>query len=273
MTAFTFAGEGLAPFLSIKTDNINIKENIEKQGFEIVGEYNVARNKDMTVIAFTREDLKKVASTYEDRGALASILKVGIMKNKDGSVEVSLLNPNYMFNAYFGKGYDKNTEILNKIDKDAKAILPGTPENFGGNLKISKLRKYHYMVGMPYFKDPVKLNKYDSFEDGLTTIEKNLKDNNNVKLVYQIVDKENKTAVFGLGLVNPDKGEKKFLPIIGESHFAAMPYEIILQDNKVTMLHGRYRIALYWPELTMGTFSKIMSTPGNIEEAMKSVVK
>jgi hypothetical protein len=273
MTAFTFAEDGLSPLLSIKTNNINIKENIEKQGFEIIGEYNVAENKDMIVIAFTRDDLKKVSASYSDRGALASILKVGVMKNKDGSVEVSLLNPNYMFNAYFGKGYDKNAEILNKIDTDAKAILPGTPKGFGGEVKISKLRKYHYMVGMPYFKDAVKLNTYSTFEDGLATIEKNLKNNNNVKLVYQVIDKENKTAVFGLGLINADKGEKKFLPIIGERHFAAMPYEIILQDNKVTMLHGRYRIALYWPELSMGTFSKIMSTPGDIENMMKSVVK
>ena len=52
-----------------------------------------------------------------------------------------------------------------------------------------------------------------------------------------------------------------------------MPYEIILQGKEVTMLAGKYRIALYWPELTMGTFMKIMSTPGDIEDAFSSVTE
>jgi len=52
---------------------------------------------------------------------------------------------------------------------------------------------------------------------------------------------------------------------------AAMPYELILQGNEVTMLHGRFRFALHWPELTMKTFTKIMSSPGDVEDAMKSL--
>jgi hypothetical protein len=63
--------------------------------------------------------------------------------------------------------------------------------------------------------------------------------------------------------------EAKFLPIIGEKHIAAMPYEIILEDKEATMLHGRFRYALYCPELKMGTFTKIMSTPGNVEDFWK----
>jgi hypothetical protein len=39
------------------------------------------------------------------------------------------------------------------------------------------------------------------------------------------------------------------------------------------MLHGRYRIALSFPDLTMGTFSKIMSTPGDIEDLLKQLVE
>ncbi len=50
---------------------------------------------------------------------------------------------------------------------------------------------------------------------------------------------------------------------------AAMPYEVILENNKAFMLHGRYRFALHWPELTMGTFTKIMSSPGAVEDAME----
>jgi len=37
--------------------------------------------------------------------------------------------------------------------------------------------------------------------------------------------------------------------------------------------HGRYRIALHWPDLTMGTCTKIMSTPGDIEAALRGLTK
>jgi len=52
-----------------------------------------------------------------------------------------------------------------------------------------------------------------------------------------------------------------------------MPYEIILQGKTATMLHGRYRLALHWPELTMSTFMKIMSTPGEIEDTLEGLCK
>ena len=58
--------------------------------------------------------------------------------------------------------------------------------------------------------------------------------------------------------------------------FTAMEVYDPTQDtwtSKASMLHGRYRIALHWPELSMGTFSKIMSTPGNVEDYMKALTK
>jgi hypothetical protein len=30
---------------------------------------------------------------------------------------------------------------------------------------------------------------------------------------------------------------------------------------------------LHWPELTMGTFTKIMSSPGDVEDAMKALME
>ena len=146
-------------------------------------------------------------------------------------------------------------------------------ENKGYQISRKDLIKYHYMVGMPHFDDPVKLAEFDSFKQGLTTIRKNLSAKSNTKKVYEIVDEQNDIAVFGVGLPDKEEGEAHFLPIIGVSHMAAMPYEIILQNKKATMLHGRYRFALHWPELTMRTFTKIMSSPGDVEDAMKALMK
>ena len=39
------------------------------------------------------------------------------------------------------------------------------------------------------------------------------------------------------------------------------------------MLHGKYRIALFWPELKLGQFMKISSTPGNIEDVMEALTE
>jgi hypothetical protein len=39
------------------------------------------------------------------------------------------------------------------------------------------------------------------------------------------------------------------------------------------MLHGKYRFALHWPELTMGQFMKISSTPGDVEDFLKALTK
>ena len=125
---------------------------------------------------------------------------------------------------------------------------------------------------MPYFTDPEELKDFTSFEEGLQTIEDNLKaKKGNTLQVYKIVYPIQKVAVFGVGLLNTEDGESHFLPKIGEGHIAALPYEIILQDKTATILHGKYRIALFWPDLTMGTFMKIMSTPGDIEDTMEAL--
>ncbi|HAG16764.1 MAG TPA: hypothetical protein DCG69_09660 [Bacteroidales bacterium] len=166
--------------------------------------------------------------------------------------------------------------VLKQIDKDAKQVLSdkyGKLTPFGGELTSEKLVGYHYKVMMPYYTDPAILETYSSFEEGLKHIQSKLANSPNIEKVYMQLYKEEQIAVFGLGLKNKEKGEASFLPIIGESHVAALPYEIILQGKDVSMLPGKYRIALFWPELTMGTFMKIMSTPGDIESFFLEVTK
>jgi len=92
-------------------------------------------------------------------------------------------------------------------------------------------------------------------------------------LVYKLDLSDKNTVVYGVALFNTEDGEAYFLPKIGEENIAAMPYEIILQGKKVTMLHGKYRLALSWPELSMGTFMGIMSTPGDIKDMLKNITE
>ena len=253
----------------------NVKTALQAGGFEILGDYHPENNVELYVIVFTRNDLKEITFNKNEGGALAAALKIGFVR-KDSKTIISLLNPEYLFYGYLRDNVEDYNE-LKKISDDTKTTLKsvGTDfEPFGGELSIKKLKKYHYMVGMPYFDDMVKLMEFPSFSTGVETIKKNLQEDlgNTIK-VYELINQEKRIAIFGVGLINSAEGEAKFLPIIGEDHIAAMPYEIILQGNKATMLHGRFRIALHWPDLTMGTFTKIMSTPGKIEDFMKELME
>ncbi len=252
------------------------KDALSSSGFKIIGEYNPADSENLAVVCYTSPALEKITLNFEDRGALAATLKVGFKKEGD-IVNVSMLNPMYLFYAYLIEGIDKQEQALAEISNDAKNAMQkvGTDFSpFGGTLEKKKLQKYHYKVMMPYFKDAEKLQEFTSFEEGLEIIQDNLTAGmGETEKVYELIYPNKKVAVFGVALKNAEKGEAKFLPIIGDDHVAAMPYEIILQDKTASMLPGRYRIALHWPELTMGTFMKIMSTPGDINSSLKELTK
>ena len=275
--------QDIAPYIKVGDSNESIQQvsdkvisALESNSFTVLGTYNPSNKSSLKVIAFTRTDLKNTVVKVKDRGALAAAFKVGL-EQKNGKVTVSYTNPDYILRAYLGDSYNSYKTVFQKFSTDLKSTfstigLDFTP--FGGAVRADNLKKYHYKIMMPYFTDPVELNEFSSFEEGLKVISANLKaKKGNTTEVYKLVYSNEKVAVFGVGLLDKEEGEAHFLPIIGEAHVAALPYEIILQGNKATMLHGKYRLALHWPELTMGTFMKIMSTPGNIEDALEVVCK
>ncbi|ULC59147.1 hypothetical protein MBM09_14725 [Flaviramulus sp. BrNp1-15] len=278
---FNTAGQDLSPYIRVGESTKSIQEvtkeviqTLKDNSFTVLGAYNPSNKSSLTVVAFTRTDLKNTVVKVKDRGALAAAMKIGLVQ-KNGKITISYTNPDYILRAYLPINYNTYKSVFEKFSADLKTTFAPLGNEFipfGGTVKADKLAKYHYKIMMPYFTDPVELKEFESFEEGIETITKNLeaKKGNTVK-VYRIVYKNEKVAVFGVGLLNKEEGEPHFLPKIGEDHVAALPYEIILQGNQATMLHGKYRIALHWPNLTMGTFMKIMSTPGDIEDALESL--
>ena len=276
-------GQNLSPYLKIgeTTETMQqvsekITEALQKNSFTILGSYNPSNKSTLKVIAFTRTDLKSTAVKVTDRGALAAVFKVGLVE-KNGKITLSYTNPEYILRAYLGDNYNTYKSTLQKVTADLKTAFSTVGNEFkpfGGTVKAENLKKYHYKVMMPYFTDAVKLNEFSSFEQGMKTIEANLKAKKGATvLVYKLVYEKENVAVYGIGLQDKSKGEYNFLPIIGEDNVAAMPYEIILQGKKATMLAGKYRLAVSWPELSMGTFMKIVSTPGYIEDTLEAVCK
>ncbi len=279
--SFNSIGQDLAPYIKVGESNETVQQVSDKiikilkdNSFTVLGNYNPSNKSSLHVIAFTRDDLKNTVVKVTDRGALAAAFKIGLVQ-KNGTVSISYTNPDYILRAYLQNNYVTFKSTFEKFSSDLKTTLSTIGNEFkpfGGFIKADKLKKYHYKIMMPYFSDPITLNEFASFEEGLKIIENNLnaKKGNTVQ-VYKLVYTNEKVAVFGVGLQSKEDGESYFLPKIGEDHVAALPYEIILQGKKATMLHGKYRIALHWPELTMGTFMKIMSTPGDIEDTLEGL--
>jgi len=279
--SLNIAGQELAPYIrvaqteaTIQQSSERITEALQKNSFEVLGSYHPANRGSLKVIAFTRNDLKNTVVKVADRGALGAVFKVGLVE-QDGKVTISYTNPEYILRAYLMDDYNTYQSTFTKFAADLKKAMAPIGNDFtpfGGLVEAEKLKKYHYKIMMPYFTDPVTLRKFASFNEGLQTIEGNLKaKKGNTVEVYKLVYPNKDIAVFGVGLKSKEDGESYFLPKIGVEHVAAMPYEIILQGNEATMLHGKYRIALHWPDLSMGTFMKIMSTPGDIEDILEGL--
>ncbi|MDH5367638.1 MAG: hypothetical protein OEW67_11655 [Cyclobacteriaceae bacterium] len=272
---------GVSSTESIASLKTVVSEALSSNGLKIVGSYMPASDKNRLIIVVSHNQLEKAVQQIGGLAGFAATLRVGI--TREGSItNVSYTNPEYWGNAYFRDDFTKvkaNYSIVSKAFVTAlKSINDYKGITFGSKdgVEIEDLREYQYMMGMPYFDDTEELKTFDSYAAAITKIDANLKKGvANVKLVYKVDIPDKDLTIYGLGLSGED-GEKTFLPKIDISipqHTAFLPYEILVMGDEVHMLHGRYRIAVSFPDLTMGTFTKIMSTPGDIEDMLTKVVE
>lgn len=251
------------------------KESLKTAGFDILGEYRPAADIDRYLIVISSPDLIAAVKQIGNLTGFASALRVGITKEGE-TVIVSYTTPAYWANAYFQDNYTKVAMHINKVTAAlGKAI--GKQSTFGSEEgeTIDDLREYQYMMGMPEFDDTEELADFDSYQAAVAHIDKKLKEGvSNVAKVYEIEVPGKQLKLYGIALKGTT-GEEQFLPIIDGStpkHTCFLPYEILVMGEEVHMLHGRFRIALSFPDLTMMTFSKIMATPGDIEELLEAIV-
>lgn len=265
---------------SISEIQAKIESGLEKNGIQVVGKYQPAGDKTRSVIIYSSPELQDAVRKVGGLTGFAATLRIGITL-ENGKTLVSYTNPAYWGNAYFRKDFAKvsasYTAVTSHLEKALKECGTFSGKQFGSEkgLSAADLQKYHYMMGMPYFDDTVELKIFDSYKSALAKIESSVKTGTpNLKMVYKVAVPESELTLYGFALSGAE-GESKFLPIIdinNPKHTAFLPYEVLVSGNKVLMLHGRYRIAVSFPDLTMGTFSKIMTTPGAIENQLKQLV-
>ena len=280
------AANAIDPFVLAavyETDEISkivssTKDTLNKSGFEVIGQYSPYS--DTEILVFTSDRIRQ-NSTMSIRGGYGAALRASVTLNDD-RVELVFTNPTYWTNAYRMEKDLADTRV-----ELEKAL--GFVQDFGTGdkeLSASDMRKYHYTFMMEYFDDPSILAYYDTHQEAVQIVNKNLaKQVAASEKVYQLnlgKDSQGKQmTVIGVGL----SGEKESdcssdAYIMGRidkgtpRHSAHLPYEILVYGRHVEALHGRFRIAISWPYLPMmasdtgATFFSIMCAPGAIEKSL-----
>ncbi|MEA3412555.1 MAG: hypothetical protein U9R74_13595 [Pseudomonadota bacterium] len=270
------ATEAYKPFVqaapageSVAEASANVLEKLKGAGLEVVGQYDPYGDGTVTIIGVSSEGLKKAAAGAE-YGGFGGVMRVAVTDN-NGNIEVSYTNPPYI-------GYAYSIGSLEEVSKKLRDTLGGG-DSFGAEgLQEKKLAKYHYMMLMPYFKDREIIGKFDSHAAAVAALEKALESpKSDMRQVWK-VDLGNEQTVFGVQL-HGGKWKGEIRNIMGKIDLAtpkstaALPWELLVAGKQVVYLPGRYRIALMFPDLSMGQFMDISEVPDRMDESAKSLMK
>jgi len=253
-----------------KTVVSDTRKALKKAGFELAGEYSPY--KDVTIFIVTNDVMKKNAAASK-HGGYGAAQRVAVSK-VGNEIQVVYTNPIYMANVYRMK------DNLSAIKKQLASAL-GKVKDFGADgITAADLREYHYKMFMPYFDEPYELASMKSHEAAVAAVEKGLKAGwGGASKVYRIDVPGKNEVVFGVALTRECSGDEF---IMGKIDFADvksathLPYELMVTEKEVVALHAKFRIAQSFPDLSMmgnNSFFSIMCAPGEIEDALKAVVK
>ncbi len=261
----TYLPYTLANPATIKLDDA--KKALTANGFQIAG--SVSPYAGVQVLVVTNDELKKTAAASKF-GGYGAMIRVAVSE-VNGQTQTSYVTPNYMKNAYRMKGdLSATTASLEKALGKDKAF--GAKEG----MTSDELRKYHYMMAMPYFDDQVEVGEYDGYAAAVAKVEAGLSAAKGIKKVYRIDIPGKEEAVFGVAISDGDGADKAVMSAIdtGElRHSAHLPYEVLVSGKKAYILHGKFRIAQSFPDLGMGSFMTISAAPDAIENSIKAAIQ
>ena len=245
-----------------------VKASLIDAGFTIVGSYQPYDGADIQIA--TNDALKTVAAKSEN-GGFGAVIRIATTQVEE-SIQVSYTNPEYMSAMYRMDG--DLSDISSALSKHL-----GAESTFGSKkgLKPKKARKYHYMAFMPYFDDVEELAEYDSHQAAIEAVEKGLSAGiAGVTKAYRVDIPGSEMTLFGVILSDGKGADSTIMEKIDKGdlkHTAHLPYEMLVNGKEVISLHGKFRIAQSFPDLTMGSFMKIQSAPGAIADSLEEVAQ
>ena len=262
---------------TLEDQTLSTLNALQQAGFVLTGQYSPVEGTNILVV--TSDELRNIAS-MSDRGGYAAAQRVSISEAGD-NIEVAFVNPVYIQYGYRLEGdmqpvYDSLVNSLGMVE----ACGAGTKK-----MTAKKLGKYHYTGGMQYCDDPSELGSFESYEAAIAAVESGLaRPDDALTQVYRIDIPGKQQTVFGVGMKMTNEDEKdldsefqmSIVDFEGCKKRAYFPYEILVDGTDVEALHMRFRMAMHFPNLSMmgkHGFTKLISAPGAIEDALEAVVK
>ncbi|HBU30688.1 MAG: hypothetical protein A2X71_02995 [Thiobacillus sp. GWE1_62_9] len=246
-----------------------VETKLKGNGFKVVGKYFPKDLAGYGVVIVTDGDMLGEVGSAGGHAVLGAAIRVGV--KADGSVAYT--NPDYWYRAYFRKAFDKKEAAVKALQTRLQDAL-GAGKGMGGDETAASLSNYRYMIGMERLDSyKNKLVEYGSFNEAVKTVRENLaKGAGKTTKVYEIVMPDRKMAVFGVAMNDGANSDGEWLKKIDmQESIAGLPYEVYVVDKEVGSPHGRYRIALAFPDVGMGQFMRISSLPNVIIETMSAV--
>jgi hypothetical protein len=246
-----------------------VEGKLKSGGFKVVGKYFPKTLAGYGVVIATDEAMLDEVGSVGGPAVLGAAIRVGV--KADGSVAYT--NPDYWYRAYFRKSFAKKEEAVKAMQERLQNAL-GAGKGLGGDEGAGSLTNYRYMIGMERLDSyKNKLAEYGSFAEALKTVRDNLaKGAGKTTKVYEVVMADRKLAVFGVAMNDSDSSDGDWIKKIDmQNNIAGLPYEVYIVNNEVSSPHGRFRIALAFPDVGMGQFMRISSLPNTILETMGTV--
>lgn len=242
-----------------------VESKLRSNGFKIVGKYFPKGLADRGVVIATDDAMLEEVGSVGGHAVLGAAIRVGV--RADGTVAYT--NPDYWYRAYFRKDFERKEAAVKALQARLQTAL-GAGKGAGGDEQPANLVNYRYMIGMERLDSPKnKLATYDSFNDAVKVVRDNLaKSVGGTSRIYEIVLPNRRLAVFGVAMQDDGEWIRK---IDQQEHIAALPYEVYVVDKDVNAPHGRFRIALAFPDVGMGQFMRISNLPNAILATMGAV--
>lgn len=246
-----------------------VESKLKNGGFKVVGKYFPKELAGYGVVVATDDAMLDEVGSVGGNAILGAAIRVGV--KADGSVTYT--NPDYWYRAYFRKAFAKKEDAVKALQARLQGAL-GAGKGVGGDETASSLSNYRYMIGMERLDSyKNKLAEYGSFAEAVKTVRDNLaKGAGKTTKVYEVVLPSRKLAVFGVAMNDSEDNDGDWIKKIDmQNSVAGLPYEIYVVDKQVESPHGRFRIALAFPDVGMGQFMRISSLPNAILDTMNAV--
>lgn len=248
---------------------VAVEGKLKSGGFKVVGKYFPKNLAGYGVVIATDEAMLEEIGSVGGYAVMGAAIRVGV--KADGSVAYT--NPDYWYRAYFRKDFEKKEDAVKALQGRLQKTL-GAGKGQGGDEASASLTNYRYMIGMERLDSyKNKLAEYGSFAEALKAVRENLaKGAGKTARIYEVVLPDRKLAVFGVAMNDSGNSDGEWLSKIDmQNNVAGLPYEVYVINNEVGAPHGRFRIALAFPDVGMGQFMRISSLPNVIIETMSAV--